>query len=189
VIYACGDCVNLYAFDAGASGVPLLSFQSVRLIEERSIARGPTNTGPNCDTDAGGEGERNADMLRSLTEVGGSSQSVGADASGPSYLGSAILRDGHDSPDLREVRIDGDGKQEGGGDLCFESAMLPYMFPKGTGMYPGGKMTLPDYLRRRAKMLFSPFTLVKPYVFMMHQLRQVRVFLVAMAVHGNANWF
>ncbi len=50
-------------------------------------------------------------------------------------------------------------------------AMFPYLFPFGTGVFWGGS-TLVKYLAYRAKCLFSVWTLCKPYLLLMHVLRQ-----------------
>jgi hypothetical protein len=52
-----------------------------------------------------------------------------------------------------------------------EMALFPYLFPFGAGAYMGG-LTLVKYLAYRSKCLFSVWTLCKPYLLLMHVLRQ-----------------
>jgi hypothetical protein len=52
-----------------------------------------------------------------------------------------------------------------------EQALFPFLFPHGRGHHTNA-MRFCDYLRFRCSQLFSLFTLFKPYLLMMFQLRQ-----------------
>lgn len=56
-------------------------------------------------------------------------------------------------------------------DITIESAMFPFLFPMGKGYYQG-EMRFGDYLRMRINSMFSIYTLYKPYLLMMYQLKQ-----------------
>ena len=56
-------------------------------------------------------------------------------------------------------------------ELTIEAALFPMLFPFGHGSYSGAG-TLAQYLRYRLSCLFSPFTLFKPYLLLMYQVRQ-----------------
>jgi len=81
------------------------------------------------------------------------------------------------------MRPDGTALLQSDKLISMESALLPYMFPYGTGSYvtPSKTFTFPDYLRFRMKTLFSPWTLVKPYLLLMYQVRQV-------SLYSNFKW-
>ena len=60
--------------------------------------------------------------------------------------------------------------------MTSETSMFPFLFPKGTGAFNKiGTDTLSLYLHRRIACLFSPWTLHKPYLLIMFQLRQAVV--------------
>lgn len=56
----------------------------------------------------------------------------------------------------------------------FEQALFAPLFPNGRSFYTGVG-TLPGYVRMRCMALFTSFTLVKPYILVMYQLRQACV--------------
>ncbi len=56
-------------------------------------------------------------------------------------------------------------------DVTMESAVFPFMFPFGHGQYDGA-IRFADYIRMRSSTLFSVFTLYKPYLLLMYQLKQ-----------------
>ena len=55
--------------------------------------------------------------------------------------------------------------------LTLETALFPFLFPHGHGAYDG-KTTFFEYLKYRMETLFSPFTLYKPYLLYMYDVRQ-----------------
>jgi hypothetical protein len=57
------------------------------------------------------------------------------------------------------------------GGMTLESALFPFLFPHGIGAYDG-RTTLSEYLKYRMSTLFSPFTLYKPYLLYMYDIRQ-----------------
>ncbi len=61
--------------------------------------------------------------------------------------------------------------------MTCEAAVFPFLFPQGKGMYIKEPSTPPlsVYLHYRMLELFSPFTLYKPYLLVMFQLRQAVV--------------
>jgi hypothetical protein len=62
------------------------------------------------------------------------------------------------------------------GGMTLESALFPFLFPHGNGAYDG-RTTLSEYLKYRMNTLFSPFTLYKPYLLYMYDIRQSVQFL------------
>ena len=60
--------------------------------------------------------------------------------------------------------------------MTLESTLFPFLFPHGHGAYDG-RTTLSEYLIYRITTLFSPFTLYKPYLLYMHDIRQSVQFL------------
>lgn len=56
-------------------------------------------------------------------------------------------------------------------DITLKSAVFPYLFPFGHGNYKG-EVGFSDYIRMRIGMLFSVYTLYKPYLLLMYQLKQ-----------------
>ncbi len=55
--------------------------------------------------------------------------------------------------------------------ITLENALFPFLFPWGEGAYDG-RIKLHDYFKYRMSMLFSPFTLYKPYLLFMYDLCQ-----------------
>jgi hypothetical protein len=49
--------------------------------------------------------------------------------------------------------------------------LFPFLFPQGNGAYDG-RISIHDYLKYRMTCLFSPFTLYKPYLLLMYDIRQ-----------------
>ena len=60
--------------------------------------------------------------------------------------------------------------------MTLETTLFPFLFPHGHGAYDG-RTTLSEYLIYRITTLFSPFTLYKPYLLYMHDIRQSVQFL------------
>ena len=56
------------------------------------------------------------------------------------------------------------------GGMTLESALFPFLFLHGNGAYDG-RTTLSEYLKYRMSTLFSPFTLYKPYLLSMYDIR------------------
>lgn len=63
--------------------------------------------------------------------------------------------------------------------LTMESSLFPYLFPENRGQFvPSGKARIciaefSKYLQNRMACLFSPFTLIPEYIFMMFQIMRV----------------
>lgn len=57
--------------------------------------------------------------------------------------------------------------------LTLELALFTALFPTGVGHYTGS--SLPEYLLLRMRCLFSVWTLYKPYLLLMYQIRQCMV--------------
>ena len=64
--------------------------------------------------------------------------------------------------------------------MTLESALFPFLFPHGHGAYDGWT-TFSEYLKYRIITLFSPFTLYKPYLLYMYDIRQSVQFLKEVA--------
>ena len=60
--------------------------------------------------------------------------------------------------------------------MTFESALFSFLFLHGHGAYDG-RTTLSEYLKYQITILFSPFTLYKPYLLYIYDLRQSVQFL------------
>ncbi|MCO5579219.1 hypothetical protein L7F22_033073 [Adiantum nelumboides] len=56
-------------------------------------------------------------------------------------------------------------------DVTIEMAMFPFLFPHGHGHY-NGEVGFSEYIKMRIGTLFSIYTLYKPYLLMMYQLKQ-----------------
>ena len=56
-------------------------------------------------------------------------------------------------------------------DVTMETSVFPFMFPFGHGNYKG-EMRFNKYIRMRIGTQFSIFTLYKPYLFIMYQLKK-----------------
>lgn len=54
--------------------------------------------------------------------------------------------------------------------MTLELALFAALFPSGVGHFTGG--SLPAYLRYRTQCFFSVWTLYKPYLLLMYQVRQ-----------------
>jgi hypothetical protein len=52
-----------------------------------------------------------------------------------------------------------------------ELSLFPCLFPHGYGAYDG-KISIHEYLKFCMSTLFSPFTMYKPYLLIMYDLRQ-----------------
>jgi hypothetical protein len=55
--------------------------------------------------------------------------------------------------------------------MTLEYALFPFLFPHGHGWYDS-KYTFNEYIKHRMSSLFSPFTLYKPYLLYMYNLKQ-----------------
>ena len=55
--------------------------------------------------------------------------------------------------------------------LTLETALFPFLFPHGHGAYDG-KITFFEHLKYSMETLFSSFTLYKPYLLYMYDMRQ-----------------
>jgi hypothetical protein len=55
--------------------------------------------------------------------------------------------------------------------MNLEIALFPFLFPQGKGTY-NGKISLVDYLKYHMTILFSLFTLKKPYLLFMYDIHQ-----------------
>ena len=62
------------------------------------------------------------------------------------------------------------------GCMTLESELFPFLFPHGNEAYDG-RTTLSEYLKYRMTALFSLFTLYKPYLLYMYDIRQSLQFL------------
>ena len=93
------------------------------------------------------------------------------------HVGSLALRDNpEEATNKLLVRADGTPLLPTQCEVTLESALFPYLFPAGEGFFQqvkDGKDTLASYLVSRMRSFFSPFTLFKPYLLMMYQVRQV----------------
>ena len=103
-------------------------------------------------------------------------------ACSPLMLNQAIVNYKRDNPNKASnkvlVRPDGTPLLPSQHGVTLESAVFPYLFPDGTGAYQhlkDGTETLATYLKYRMQSFFTPFTLFKPYLLIMYQVRQVCV--------------
>ena len=63
------------------------------------------------------------------------------------------------------------GMQGGRGNVTLELALFPFLFPSSNSAYDGAT-SIQEYLKYRMTCLFSPFTLYKPYLLLMYDVRQ-----------------
>ena len=70
------------------------------------------------------------------------------------------------------------GMQGVSNNITLELALFPFLFPSGNGAYDG-EISLQEYLRYRMTCLFSPFTLYKPYLLLMYDVRQALMLINA----------
>ena len=78
------------------------------------------------------------------------------------------------APDLVLTMNSSAGSNEGQGHLTPEAALFPHLFPHGVKFWTPSYGSFCDYLQYRLSMHFSPFTLCKPYLLMMYQIRQLQ---------------
>lgn len=62
--------------------------------------------------------------------------------------------------------------------VTLEQALVPFLFPFGTGAYDGS-VDFREYIRMCFSAAFSPFTLYVPYLLFMYQLRQCKIIATA----------
>ena len=60
--------------------------------------------------------------------------------------------------------------------MTLENTLFPFLFPHGNEAYDG-QTTISEYLKYRMNTLFSLFTLYKPYLLYMYNIRQSVQFL------------
>lgn len=150
---------------AGAQGAPVLPPEAVRHIVERFVSRGPTaheleNAVP--------------DLMSIIVDMDPMEQ--GKQSNNCVYNAGSIVLRGQLVPQQLFVRPDGTPLLTLKEDPSLEACLMPYMFPYGKGSFVLSlqQFTFPDYLRYRMKTLFSPWTLIKPYLLFAYQIRQVR---------------
>lgn len=78
------------------------------------------------------------------------------------------------APDLPFTRSCSAGLSNGQGHLTPEATLFPHLFPHGAKFWTPSYGRFCDYLQYRLSMHFSPFTLCKPYLLMMYQIRQLQ---------------
>jgi hypothetical protein len=61
------------------------------------------------------------------------------------------------------------GLQKSIANINLELGLFPFLFPHGNAAYDG-KIPIHEYLKYHMSSLFSPFTLYKPYLLVMHDL-------------------
>jgi hypothetical protein len=93
-------------------------------------------------------------------------------------VGNLVLRDNpEEASNKLLVRADGTPLlQSTVNSMTLESSIFPYLFPNGTGPFQhmlNNPDTLASYLKWRMNSFFTAFTLFKPYLLMMYQIRQV----------------
>lgn len=91
-------------------------------------------------------------------------------------IGYVMPRSASDEAALQPLQVDADGIPTDFSNLkvglTFETAAFSFLFPHGIGFFRLMMKSLCDYLHMRMSALFSIFTLYKPYVLLMYQLRQ-----------------
>jgi hypothetical protein len=63
------------------------------------------------------------------------------------------------------------GLQDNTTSIILDLSLFPFLFPHGHGAYDG-KISIHEYLKFCMNTLFSPFTMYKPYLLIMHDLWQ-----------------
>jgi hypothetical protein len=96
------------------------------------------------------------------------------------HAGEVTLR----SLNLQPQRIlvvghDGVGKSTILAALTLEAALFPFLFPHGTGYFQKGAL-FSNYMLCRTQAMFSLFTLYKPYLLMMYQIKQATALATSM---------
>ena len=154
--------------DAGTDSLPVLDGTAVQGIVADAVARGP--------------------LLQDALDAHPKQLSVAIDAdplagangrrSSVYNIGNLALRDNPNNATNKVlVRPDGTPLLPSQHAVTLESAVFPYLFPAGTGAFQHLKdspETLASYLKYRMQSFYTPFTLFKPYLLVMYQVRQVR---------------
>ena len=153
--------------NAGTNSLPVLDGETVNSIIANAAARGPLmqdeinavpkqlNVAIDPDPMVGGNGRKT-----SVYNVGNISLRAN-----PEKATNKLL-----------VRPDGTPLLPTESAVTLESAIFPYLFPDGQGAFQhikDNKETLASYLAWRMKSMFTAFTLFKPYLLIMYQVRQV----------------
>ena len=161
-LYARYRC--LLELDDPSVGLPIVPCAYISHIVENAISRGPrvfseTNPLPF--------------VLSTVVDVPVPMLMEGEhrDMSMPVKAGELSLRAGAVDTRTSMVMLPGDVSDMRDVELTIEYALFPFLFPHGTGGFDG-HMTLGAYLRMRMLQAFSVFTLFKPYVLLMFQVRQ-----------------
>lgn len=143
-------------------GVPIVPSSILTNIVGDHIQRGPL---------AGEAGRDYYNYLSTLTLL---NRSAPKSKSQIYHAGELTLR----SLDLskRVLRVLPDGLPVPGSDaalkkITLERAMFPFLFLHGEGSFKEGEL-LTLYCQRRCNAWLTPFTLYKPYLLLMHQMRQ-----------------
>lgn len=77
------------------------------------------------------------------------------------------------------VNSDSTNVLPGSNELSAETAMMPFLFPHGTGFWDGTQ-SLTQYLKYRMQSMFTVFTLCSLYIVVMYQIRQLESFVKCM---------
>jgi hypothetical protein len=157
----------------GANSLPVLPGEAVENIVAAAVARGPL-----AQDELDAQPKLLSIVVDSNPLAGGNGRK-----SSVYHVGNLVLRDNQGQGSNRLlVRSDGTQLISGANlPVTLEMALFPYLFPNGTGAYQhtsNAIESLAAYLMFRMKCFFSPWTLFKPYLLMMFQVRQV--------VHCNA---
>ena len=152
-------------------GLPLVPKCYVEHIVDNAIARGPrlvTETNPVPF------------VLSTVVDVPVPMVVEGeaAPATDPVKAGDLHLRAAYLESRWPLMTLPGQLTSDSDNSITVEKALFPFLFPHGDGAFDG-RTTLNTYLRMRMLQAFSVFTLFKPYLLLMFQIRQ------AVMLHNN----
>jgi hypothetical protein len=72
---------------------------------------------------------------------------------------------------MNNLQTQYNGLQDNTTSITSDFCLFPCLFPHGYGAY-NGKISIHEYLKFYMNTLFSPFTMYKPYLLVIHDLRQ-----------------
>ena len=155
---------SLFEQDDGELGIPIVPPTYVRAIVDKAVARGPklvaeTNPLPH--------------VLSTVVDVPVTPirDGIAVAATTPIKVGSIVMAGEHFNERHDMVLLPREITTTDRRGLTMETAMFPFLFPHGTGHFDDS-ITLNKYERMRMLQSFSVFTLFKPYLLLMFQVRQ-----------------
>ena len=154
----------LLELDDGETCFPIVPSAYVHSIVDRAIARGPKLVA---------ESNPLPHVLSTVVDVPMTPirEGIAPRSTAPIKVGDITLAGERVTERSEVLMLPGDIDIPDREGLTLETALFPFLFPHATGQFDGS-MTLNAYLRMRMLQGFSVFTMFKPYLLLMFQVRQ-----------------